>query len=358
MEAVPISMDSPLPTICYEDLVASYANNLEIQTRGFSAGFPWLESWVPDDELIPSLANLLEAAQIGGMDAICVEMDPDQLDGETVEGISKKLSHLASLTTSNVASRIRIEFSKLNDSARFSDVRDFYKSKLRDRYALLKFTNAPASDAVTFENTDGKFWFVVGDEQKPVEAAGFVSKATTPPSLSSAMDCLCEILLGLPLLEIREHALVRLEHRLRDAYKTPPVQGILLPQNTDPVFKRAKALLDGALLKTGAFEIKDTNFFYPGSSTAWKGLSPEEREKACQKSLNAASEALLGYANGIRVVDARRSFAVTVKFEGTAPVDAKRKAALELEKILRRECDARLEVFCLEMKDASQLRRL
>jgi hypothetical protein len=29
-----------------------------------------------------------------------------------------------------------------------------------------------------------------------------------------------------------------------------------------------------------------------------------------------------------------------------------------LEKILRTNCDPRLEVFCLEMKDASQLRRL
>jgi hypothetical protein len=69
-------------------------------------------------------------------------------------------------------------------------------------------------------------------------------------------------------------------------------------------------------------------------------------------------ESLLGYEHGIRVIDAHKSYAVTIKFEGDAPVAAKRRAALEIEKILRKNCDPRVEVFSLEMKDASQLRRL
>jgi hypothetical protein len=358
MAFAPILMDSSLPTIRYEDLVAAYSNNLETQTRGFSAGFPWLESWVPDDELLPSLANLLESAQIGGMDAIGVEMESAELGSETLEGISKKLSHLASVATSNGGGRVRMEFSKLHDSARFSDVRDFYKSKLRDRYGNLKFT-APATDeAVVFENADGRIWFKFGNEKNTVETAGFIANSNTPPSLVSAMDLLCEILIGLPLLEIREHALVRLEHRLRDPAKTPPVQGIVLPQNADPIFARVKNLLSGLLAKTGISAVKETNFFDSGTSAHWKSLTAEERESACQKAVDAASLSLLGYEHGIRVIDARKSYAVTIKFEGDAPVAAKRRAALEIEKILRKNCDPRVEVFSLEMKDASQLRRL
>jgi hypothetical protein len=351
-------MENPSPTICYEDLVSAYSNNLEVQTRGFTAGFSWMESWVPDDELLPSLANLVEAAQIGGMDAIGVEFDPKTLGSESPASIAQKLSHLSSISYSNGGGKVRLQFGQLNESSKFSDVRDFYKSALRDRSAHLNFTQPPPRGAVSFENTDGVLWLLQPDGKSGVESAGFQPFTEAPPSLVSAMDLLCEILIGLPLLEIREHALVRLEHRLRDPAKTPPVQGIVLPQNADPIFARVKNLLSGLLAKTGISAVKETNFFDRGTSAHWKSLTAEERESACQKAVDAASLSLLGYEHGIRVIDARKSYAVTIKFEGDAPVAAKRRAALEIEKILRKNCDARVEVFSLEMKDASQLRRL
>lgn len=351
-------MENPSPTICYEDLVSAYSNNLEVQTRGFSAGLSWLESWVPDDDLLPSLANLVEAAQIGGMDAIGVDFDPQTLGNESPESISKKLSHLANISFSNGGGKVHLHFGKLNDSSKFSDVRDYYKSALRDRGAHLGYLKAPPSGAVSFENADGVLWLTQPEGKGGVEVAGYLPASEAPPSLISAVDCLCEILIGLPLLEIREHALVRLEHGLRDPAKTPPVQGIVLPQNADPIFSRVKTLLAGLLEKTGISAVKETNFFDRGTSAKWKSLPAEQREAACQAAVDSASLSLLGYERGIRVIDARKSYAVTVKFEGDAPVATKRRAALEIEKILRKNCDPRVEVFSLEMKDASQLRRL
>ena len=58
------------------------------------------------------------------------------------------------------------------------------------------------------------------------------------------------------------------------------------------------------------------------------------------------------------MVDAHKDYAVTIRFEGDAPVALKRKATLELERALRNECDPRLEVFSIELKDESSLRRL
>lgn len=353
-----LTMENPSPTICYEDLVSAYSNNLEVQTRGFSAGLSWLESWVPDDDLLPSLANLVEAAQIGGMDAIGVEFDPQTLGSESPASIAQKLSHLSSITFSIGGGKVCLHFGKLNESSKFSDVRDYYKSALRDRSTHLGFLKAPPAGAVSFENSDGFFWLSKPEDIAGVDSAGFRPSAEASPSLVSAMDFLCEILIGLPLLEIREHALVRLEHRLRDPAKTPPVQGIVLPQNADPIFARVKTLLSGLLAKTGISAVKETNFFDRGTSAHWKSLPAVERESACQKAVDAASLSLLGYEHGIRVIDARKSYAVTIKFEGDAPVAAKRRAALEIEKILRKNCDPRVEVFSLEMKDASQLRRL
>ena len=134
--------------------------------------------------------------------------------------------------------------------------------------------------------------------------------------------------------------------------------GIVLPKNADPLFAKAGSLLGALLAKAVGTPAEKINFYDRKPAPAWKAMAAEEREQACRVVADAHSAGLLGYEQGIRVVDAHRPYAVTVKFEGEAPVAKKRRAALELEKIFRAKCDPRLEVFCMEMKDASQLRRL
>ena len=346
------------PAISYEDLVSSYSNNLEVQTRGFSAGLSWLESWVPDDDLLCSLINLVEAAQIGGMDALSLRIKSPTLGDLTPADLPDLLSHMASINLRIEKDEVVLQVADLDKSAFFSDVRDFYKAALRNRFDRLEFNKPAPSGAFLYEDADAALWITLDHKTNIVTGAGCMVTAGASRSMAAAMDLLCELMVGLPLLEIRQHALVRLEHRMRHAAKKPPVLGIILPQNADPIFAKVKILLDGVLHQTEVFSIRDTNFFDQEPSATWKALSSEKREAACQAVLDAESGRLLGYEKGIRVIDAHKPYAVTIKFEGDATVGVKRNAALILEKILRTNCDPRLEVFCLEMKDASQLRRL
>ena len=402
-------MTSQPPSIIYEDLVTSYSSNLEVQTRGFSAGESWLESWVPDDDILPSLLNLVEAAQIGGLEGLSLGIKLETLSPMAPEEICGHLGDLASVTMNVHGGTVDLVLSDLQkaehrqklqsyrpgpgehgrparvgtgrlakaslqtggtpalpvlqasemlpgNAALFSDVRESYRAALRGRHGAEMFAVPPPEGATIFESEAGRFW-LVSNEKAAVEATGFEPKAASP-SLSSAMDCLCGIMLGLPLPEIREHAIVRLEHLLRDQSKKTPVPGIVLPKNADPLFAKAGSLLGALLAKAGATPAGKINFYDRKPAPAWKAMAAEEREQACRIVADAHSSSLLGYEQGIRVVDAHRPYAVTVKFEGEAPVAQKRRAALELEKIFRAKCDPRLEVFCLEMKDASQLRRL
>jgi len=397
------------PSIIYEDLVASYSSNLEVQTRGFSAGYVWLESWVPDDDILPSLLNLVEAAQIGGIAELSLGIKLETLSPMAPDEICSHLGDLASVTMDvhggtvdlvltdlqKAAHRPKLQSHRIDSgehgrpasvgagrvakarlqtggtptlpvlqvsemlpekAALFSDVRESYRAALRDRHGAKMFAVPPPVGAAVIEGEAGRFW-LVSNEKAAVEAAGFEPKAASP-SLATAMDCLCGIMRGLPLPEIREHAIVRLEYFLRDKSKKAPVSGIVLPQNADPLFAKARSLLDALLSKAGATPAEKINFYDRKPAPAWKAMAAGEREHACRVVADAHSAGLLGYERGIRVVDAHRPYAVTVKFEGEAPVAEKRRAALELEKIFRANCDPRLEVFCLEMKDASQLRRL
>ena len=403
-------MPSQPPAIIYEDLVASYSSNLEVQTRGFSAGCDWLESWVPDDDILPSLLNLVEAAQIGGIAGLSLALKLETLAGVAPDELCSHLGHLAGVTTNVHGGTVDLVLTNLKKAAHrpklqsyrpdpgehgrparvgtgwvekatlqsgetpalpvlqvsemlpgngplFSDVRESYRPALRGRHGAEIFAVPPPEGATIFESGAGRFWLVCNKNAGEVEAAGFEPKAASP-SLSAAMDCLCGLMLGLPLPEIREHAIVRLEYLLRDKSKKPPVTGIVLPQNADPLFAKARSLLDALLAQADEIPAGKINFYDQQPAPAWSGMSVEERELACRDVADAHSAGLLGYEQGIRVVDAHRPYAVTVKFEGEAPVDKKRRAALELEKIFRAKCDPRLEVFCLEMKDASQLRRL
>jgi hypothetical protein len=346
------------PAISYEDLVASYSNNLEVQTRGFSAGLSWLESWVPDDDLLCSLINLVEAAQIGGMDALSLRIKSPTLGDLSPSDLPDLLSHMASINLRIEEDEVVLEVADLAKSAFFSDVRDFYKAALRNRFDKLKFNKSAPSGAFLYEDADAALWIALDHKTNIVTGAGCMVTPSASRSMAATMDLLCELMVGLPLLEVRQHALVRLEHRMRHSAKRPPVLGIILPQNADPIFAKVKILLAGVLHQTEVFSIRETNFFDAGPSAHWIALSAEQREAACQAALDSESLRLVGYEKGIRVIDAHKPYAVTIKFEGEASVGVKRKAALELEKILRTSCDHRLEVFCLEMKDASQLRRL
>lgn len=343
--------------IIYEDLIASYASNLAVQTRGFSAGDSWLESWVPDDDILSSLINLVEAAQIGGIDSLSLNLKSETLSATVPGELCLHLGHLASVTMAVHDDGIELVFTDLQKAAIFSDVRENYRHALRRRHGAEMFAVPPPEGAISLESEAGRFWFVCNKKEGAVNAAGFEPKAASP-SLSAAMDCLCGLMRGLPLPEIREHAIIRLEYLLREKSKNAPVPGIVLPQNADPLFAQARSLLDALLGKAEAPLVKGINFHDAQPTREWIRMETAEREQACQNVADAHSAGLLGYEQGIRVVDAHKPYAVTVKFEGAAPVAQKRRAALELEKIFRAKCDSRLEVFCLEMKDASQLRRL
>ena len=288
---------------------------------------------------------------------MCIR-DRDELSGMAPEKLCSHLGHLAKVTMVVTRDgRVELVLSDLQKAALFSNVRESYRAALRGRHGAETFAMPPPEGAASIESVAGRFWFVCNEKSGVVEAAGFEPKAASP-SLSAAMDCLCGIVRGLPLPEIREHAIVRLEHLLRDKSKKPPVPGIVLPKNADPLFAKARSLLIALLAKAGEPSVKKVNFYDRKPAPAWKAMEAGEREQACRVVADAHSASLLGYELGIRVVDAHRPYAVTVKFEGGAPVAQKRRAALELEKIFRAKCDPRLEVFCLEMKDASQLRRL
>src|SRR3989338_4243077 len=63
----------------YERLAEEYKESLTTVLRGFKAGAEFLETWVPDEDDLQSILNILEAAEVDGLGKISVYIGSDTL---------------------------------------------------------------------------------------------------------------------------------------------------------------------------------------------------------------------------------------------------------------------------------------
>jgi hypothetical protein len=176
---------------------------------------------------------------------------------------------------------------------------------------------------------------------------------------AAALDLLCELAIGLPIQEARDHVVIKLEYDLRDGKHRHTVTGIVLPHNADSLFRLPVTLVARMYhdYQTSTRYHPSENFYDRGVSSSWASLSPSEREDCVSQAISSGSEAL-GLKHGdVRVVECNRPYAATIGMDGSLPVQQKRAAALAIERIVRAHCDPRLEIFCEEKKDLSKIRR-
>ena len=63
--------------IHYDTLLTGYNDSLTTVLRGFRPGLGFLETWVPDEDLVKSVLNLLEEAHDAGRKDIAVRFGPE-----------------------------------------------------------------------------------------------------------------------------------------------------------------------------------------------------------------------------------------------------------------------------------------
>ena len=68
----------------YEDLVQAFEEALVTKLRGHGAEADYLEMWVPDEDPVKSLLNMVEAAEAYGRDEIAIEVSSETLSDAQV----------------------------------------------------------------------------------------------------------------------------------------------------------------------------------------------------------------------------------------------------------------------------------
>ncbi|MCP5366063.1 MAG: hypothetical protein H6907_18060 [Hyphomicrobiales bacterium] len=368
--------------IDYDDLMAAYQADLVDTLRGFGAQSELLELWVPDEDPVRSLANMVDAAAAAGAERLSVRVGPATapaidraallaaLDGlgkvalaEEPGGFLLAVCGLGKEVTENAVHALAVaEDAVVLEAGSTVDDRPITQpAQIAAPY------RAALAGAVTHMSHEG----TAGDLRAEVDGA-VLTLAVTDHRVRAArhtggrtdlaralLDRFCALIEGLPIQEAADHGAVRLEFDLRAA-DAVPVPGVITPAAADPAFRLPQALIRQALAAhRAATGWTDTGNDYdtrPGP--AWTAASDWERREMLAEALMA-----LGGERGFDPEDVvlhaiEHDVRVVVELRGALAAGDCQPHMMMLEAGIKQKVDRRLELFQRERVDENAIRRL
>lgn len=78
----------------YEELVADFETKLVTQLRSFGVAAEYLETWVPDEDPVKSILNMVEAAEAHGRKDIAVRVGDSTLPRDQIDALVAEIGTL------------------------------------------------------------------------------------------------------------------------------------------------------------------------------------------------------------------------------------------------------------------------
>ncbi|MEK8019661.1 MAG: hypothetical protein VSS75_022535, partial [Candidatus Parabeggiatoa sp.] len=241
-----------LDIIDYQQLVTDYNEALVNVLRGFRPKYEFLDIWVPDAEPDKSILNLLEAAQIEGENEVSLFLEEKLLDELDIKTLIQEASKLGEINTRETEQGFIFQVSGLigeqvshQNEAKLEECNPLYRTQLMEREKNIQHEYTLTDDDVHLlihANHQGISLFALFDvQQHKLIQATFASTASAIEK--ALLEALCQLIEGLPIQEIYDHGLLKLEYALRDQQQPLPVSGIINRFNFDPLFQLPQHLI-------------------------------------------------------------------------------------------------------------------
>ena len=171
-------------------------------------------------------------------------------------------------------------------------------------------------------------------------------------SLLETLSCLME---GKPVVECGHHAVIYLEHAMRDQSMVRPVAGIVMPSNADPMFLLPLKLVEGLIsaYRTQANYWENENFYAAPASPWWRSLSKATRIEQVQKMLNEHPA-----GRKLKVVRMEGQQRVIVDFGDDPDYTTLPGRLMKLESHLQNSLENTIQLHAEPRVDQNKLRRL
>lgn len=99
--------------INYEQLVESYENRLLNQLRSHGVDLDFLEMWVPDENPVSSLLNMVEAAGAFGVESFTVRVNRETLPADQTDDLKTALIPISDVVVEDQGDHCLVHISSI-----------------------------------------------------------------------------------------------------------------------------------------------------------------------------------------------------------------------------------------------------
>lgn len=92
----------------YEQLVAAFNHSLNTQLRGHGSENRYLETWVPDEDPVKGILNMVESALSAGCDELRIAFSPALIGADARRALVAAINQIAHGTLSETAGRCNL----------------------------------------------------------------------------------------------------------------------------------------------------------------------------------------------------------------------------------------------------------
>ena len=382
--------------IDFEKITSTYEVGLVDTLRHFGLDAEFLETWVPDPNVVKSIINLADAAIEANLSAaIELQISRELIDDEVVlDQIVSELRAILDVVLERDDKHSIIILSGFHKhSEKEDDTVDYHVGDKGSK--ISKSTPHYSQDQVDFKSStsiehlyDPQDALVISRRgsltprgecclvrvvncgislevqidriTNLIEDASFDGDVST--GLEGVLESFCVLIIGLPILEASDHGVARLELLLRGNSLDRPVGGILIPSAVDERFAIIQNLIRKTLseYRQIAGYLETENNYDSGPGHQWLNYGDQQRRDQLEAVCEHTLEKLGLDATEIEILEIEYDVRVRVRLSGSlARIETdKQKLLMCLENSITEQIDSRLEIFLEPVRDMSTLRRL
>lgn len=352
--------------IDYDRLTADFNLSLVTTLRGHKPTEDYLEIWVPDEDPVKGILNMVEAAQAAGRGGIELEVSTLTLPVARHAELHDELAGIGEVAIQAINGKTLVSVSQLNQVDHFASVASGIRDGLRQASGRLQHAGALPTDGtlVRYEAAeDGLALAVMVDPSRNIivharHAGGDLVQ-------QAVLDTLCRAIEGTTVQEAADHGAIKALYAVVDRSQKRPVAGILLPRNANFAFAAAERLVRRlhATYRAASGEELRPNEFMTLPSGTWQSKSSDEKRStlaaavfgfATDRGLPPDSLHLERIERDLLAQDIR----IVITIGDQVPGGDKPALCRALERHLKDGVEATLQLYVEEVKDRNAIRRL
>ena len=356
--------------IDYDELAAQFEDSLLHTLRGHHAALDLLETWVPDDDPVRGLLNMVEAAQLAGQTSIEIRISLETLPPARHPELSQVLADLGAVSLQCEQEALLVRVGSSDHEEDFDAAGADLAAGLRKLFAEMTHEGplpAPAADlAAALAEEDGVALSLLVDHVMPHNIRKARHSGGRNGVERAAIEAICIAAEGAPLLDAADHAAIRALHALRDGAAARPGAGNLQPGYEKACLALGARLLRKAragFLKAGGGKAGWYNDHDAPPDRAWLEAPPQARLDRLDGQI-ALFLAEAGLATADITIEAIENdlhgLPVRVMVSFGEGVEPERKPGLmrRLEARLKGTVEPTLQLYHEPQKDQNRIRRL